>query len=183
MGFTLRSFLLLKGIRAVTPERTHLLFRVSVLPAREASGRPKHATASGLSPFQESLAFRQSVSPPDAGCSHGFLPFRALHREPFLDVSAQNPLTRFADRAIARLIQLRPRVSIGPRPLLSDQPCRNPTAGQNALIGFVHQPDPTRSGKDPPGLCIHLTSRRALLPTDRWSLEVSIALPQVVGTA
>jgi hypothetical protein len=49
-------------------------------------------------------------------------------------------------------------------------PRRIATDGQTTLLGSPHRPDPVHSSVQPTGLCVHLTPRRALLPTVRCSL-------------
>ena len=51
-------------------------------------------------------------------------------------------------------------------------------------LGFLERPFvPEHSSDRTSGLCIHLSSRRALLSTGRWSLEVALTLPKVFGIA
>jgi hypothetical protein len=57
MGFTLRSFLLPKGIRTFPSGRTHLPFLPPVYPVR-STGPARQAAVPGFQPFQESLATR-----------------------------------------------------------------------------------------------------------------------------
>jgi hypothetical protein len=50
-----------------------------------------------------------------------------------------------------------------------------------ALIGFLHQRSPVRSDEAFTGICVHLASRRTLLPTGRCALANLFALPQPLG--
>jgi hypothetical protein len=52
-------------------------------------------------------------------------------------------------------------------------------SAEAALIGFPHRPHPAHSDKPSPGLCIDLSSGRALLPTLRRSLGDVLALPEL----
>jgi len=75
VGFTLRSFLLPKGIRAFPPGRTHLPFRLPVYPM------PKHqAGSTGYGSWVLTLSEVPGdphvFSTRTAGCSLGFHPFR-----------------------------------------------------------------------------------------------------------
>jgi hypothetical protein len=53
----------------------------------------------------------------------------------------------------------------------------------DAPLGFVHRLNPERSDERFTGLCVHLASCRALLPTTRCSLAKPSALPQSPGSA
>jgi hypothetical protein len=82
MGFTLRSFLLPKGIRAFPLGRTHLPFHPPVYPV------PKHGAGStGCGSWVSTLSRvpgdRRVFSAPTAGCSLGFHPSRAHPRKPW----------------------------------------------------------------------------------------------------
>jgi len=71
MGFTLRSFLLAKGIRRFPAGRTHVpLVRVQERPKAILYGLT--TSVSGLCSFREFLAIEPVFSGPIAGCSLGF---------------------------------------------------------------------------------------------------------------
>jgi hypothetical protein len=64
MGFTLRSFLLPKGTRAVSTRMSPPAVSPSGVTSTRGAGPARSAAASGFSPFRESLATWQSVNPP-----------------------------------------------------------------------------------------------------------------------
>jgi hypothetical protein len=72
MGFTLRSFLLAKGTRAITTRMAPPAVSPAGIPVARSDGPAPRAAASGIQPFRESLALQQSFNLPLAGCSLGF---------------------------------------------------------------------------------------------------------------
>jgi hypothetical protein len=146
LGFTLRSFLLPKGIRPFPGRMDPPTVPPAGTPATEAKGRPLRATVSGLCPFLESLAAGRGFRASTAGCSLGFLPPRARSRQPWRDF-ARAPLTRFVRVAVTRRPDRRLRVSIGSRLVLPRSPaCKHAKASKAALPGFPHRVDPVHSG-------------------------------------
>jgi len=91
MGFTLRSFLLAKGIWRFPAGRTHI-------PLAAAQECPKAfvyelaTSVSGLCSFRESLAIKPVFSGSTTGCSLGFFSSRACGQKPCRDF-ARTPLT------------------------------------------------------------------------------------------
>jgi hypothetical protein len=76
MGFTLRSFLLAKGIRRFPAGKTHMLFdRRPRVP--EGIRNERATSVSGLCSFRESLAIKPVFSGLIAGCSRGVHSSRA----------------------------------------------------------------------------------------------------------
>jgi hypothetical protein len=112
LGFTLRSFLLQKGTRAITARMSPLTVSPASDPDAGALGRPSRPRFLGFNPSRSpwrpvrGLA-RQPLDAPMGLALPGFT-CESLGR-----TFARPPLTRFADPAITRLARRRPRVSIG----------------------------------------------------------------------
>jgi len=84
---------------------------------------------------------------------------------------APAPPTRFAGRSLSTGARRRLGVSIGSRLALPRNVLGEPAhADRTTLLGFSHRPDPARASDAPPGLCVHLVSRRTLPPTVRHAL-------------
>jgi hypothetical protein len=110
LGFTLRSFLLSKGIRAFPPGCTHVPFLPAVI-LPQCDRAEDRAAVSGLRPFRESLAPDRAFNATAAGCSPGFRPSRAFGNDLVRDF-ARTPLVRFSCTP-RRGVPRRSRVSIG----------------------------------------------------------------------
>jgi hypothetical protein len=110
LGFTLRSFLLSKGIRAFPPGCTHIPF-LPVVFLPQGDRAEDRAAVPGLRPFRESLASNRAFNAIAAGCSPGFRPSRAFGDDLARDF-AQAPLLRFSCTP-RRGVPRRSRVSIG----------------------------------------------------------------------
>jgi hypothetical protein len=166
LGFTLRSFLLPKGIRPFPGRMDPPTVPPAGTPATEAKGRPLRATVSGLCPFLESLAAGRGFRASTAGCSLGFPPSRVRSRQPWRD-SARPPLTRFIGVAVTRRPDRRPRVSIGSRLVLPRSPaCKHVKASKSTLLGFPHRVDPVHSGL-PGALAMCSPFAASCIATDR----------------
>jgi hypothetical protein len=99
LGFTLRSFLLLRGIRVFPPERTHLPFNQAFLPTSTMLGRPAWPRFPGFDPLK-------SPSQPMVWLTHrlpdaplGFTPLGSIGRNLAQDFS-WTPLSCLTDRAV-----------------------------------------------------------------------------------
>jgi hypothetical protein len=138
-------------------------FFPSVFPSAEANGPAQRAAASGLRPFRESLAAGRGLARRLLAAPLGFTLLGSsgvrLARN-----FARAPLSRFANPRPKARIRRRPRVSIGARLTPSASTGKPAAAGGATLPGFLHQYDPGYSSEPTPGLCVHLVSRRALLP-------------------
>jgi hypothetical protein len=122
MGFTLRSFLLPKGIRTFPSGRTHLPFLPPVIPCAEhkagSAGRGSWVLALPGVPDDTCV-----ISAPAAGCSPGFRPSRARREDLDRDF-ARPPPTRFGVHPAPRSLDqspLRPICSRG-KPRGGDKP-------------------------------------------------------------
>jgi hypothetical protein len=115
MGFTLRSFLLRKGIPPVSEQDNPPTVPPACIPFAEASGRLAGRSSWVFNLFKVpggSHVFSTST----AGCSLGFLPSKALHENLGWDF-AQPPLTRFpSDRSRTAAPQSLDRSSLQPHP-------------------------------------------------------------------
>jgi hypothetical protein len=77
LGFTLRSFLLPKGIRGFRPGSTHLPLNLAVFPPPKRRAGPTGLGYWVLT-LSEAPRDRRGFSPPTAGSSLGFRPSRVL---------------------------------------------------------------------------------------------------------
>jgi hypothetical protein len=171
MGFTLRSFPLSQGIRTFPSESTHLPFSPPVPPSPKATTRPGKPRLLGFAPCESPLPAVHAVNMRAAGCSPGVPPFqgspaKALPGIPPGLLSRTSPLRR-TRRTLQPVPQSFNRPSLG----LSPQTLANRRLQALAtLLGFLHRPVPDHSSDEPPGIWVHLSPRRTLLPTDRRSL-------------
>ena len=78
MGFTLRRFLLLEGIRGVTTRKDPHAVSPSDVPAAEAPDRPDRLRLLGFVPSRSPLQSRGCLAHLAAGASHGFDSSRAI---------------------------------------------------------------------------------------------------------
>ncbi len=113
LGFTLRSFLLAKGIRRVSAGMNPPTVSPVGDPAAEAMGRPNGPRFLGFHP-SESPWRPSGVYSPAAGCSLGFLPLRVSRRAP---CPGFRPNSFLALRRVGRIDRphRRPGVSMGIR--------------------------------------------------------------------
>jgi len=81
LGFTLRSFLLPKGIHAFPPGSTHLPFPLPVYPVR-STGPARQAAVPGFLPFRESLATETCLASHPLAAPLGFA-FQGSPRRPW----------------------------------------------------------------------------------------------------
>jgi len=151
---------------ALPPRSPHLPFSLSVLPSRKRWAGPDRLRFLGFDPFESPWRSGKGLVCQPLDAPLGF----ALPGPTFgslVQAFTRTPLTHFANRTIARPTGRCPRVSISLRSAFSATPCRNTVNGQ----GRPHRvPAPCRSltfRRGIPGLCVHLSSRRALLPTAR----------------
>jgi len=142
VGFTLRSFLLSKGIRAFPSGRTHLPFRPPVYPMRmHQAGSTGYG--SWVLTLSEVPDDPHVFSTRPAGCSLGFGPSRVRQRKPWpgFRPASSHALLAFRPR--------RPGVSIGSRPG-SAPGGKPPDSHDPTLLGFSHQHRPSHSGSSHP---------------------------------
>jgi len=152
--------------RALPPRSPHLPFRLSVLPSRKRWAGPDRLRFLGFHPFESPWRPGKGLVCQPLDAPLGFtLPGSTFGS--LVQAFTRTPLTHFANRTIARLASRCPRVSISLRPASSAAPCRNTVSGR----GHPHRVlAPCRSQtfrREVPGLCVHLSSRRALLRTAR----------------
>jgi len=141
----------------------------AVVPVRQSAGPAQQAAVPGLRPCRRfrrltvGLARRPAVAP------LGFtLP--GLAAGAWVGISP-NLLSRAFPAEPCGSAARRLTVSIGSGlvpPALRGCPSRR---GRTALIGFPHRSDPEHASACLPGLCVHLSPRRTLLPTGRRSLD------------
>jgi hypothetical protein len=175
---TLRSFPLPKGIRRVSARKHPLTVLPAVSPAAEATGRPGRPRFLGFYPFESpSRSDRCLICRPPAA-PLGFCPSRVFEQGPR---PGFRPVSSHALRGSGEQARRRPRVSIGTCPAPCAPRSELPTAHAATLLGFPHRRDPRHSDRAPPGLCVHLTPRRASLPTARRSWGSNLALPESLG--
>jgi hypothetical protein len=178
LGFTLRRFPLQDGIRAFRPESPHLPFEPSGIPAAEAPDRPDGSRFLGFSSL-ESLADEQVFSPPPAGSSLGFLPFRVLPRRPR---SGFRPTSSLALRSTAFAASPAPQSFNQPSPGLSHLPHRS-TAAEKGNPLRVPAPVHSRTFKWSPNLAYGFASRRVMhcCRSARRSSVGPATLPELSG--
>jgi hypothetical protein len=130
MGFTLRSFLLPKGIRGVTTRKGPPTVEPGGIPAAEAPGRPDRLRFLGFYPFESPCRSDKGLArrPLDAPLGSALLGYSGedLGRD-----FAPPPLTRFTDPATNHRVHQRPRVSISLRSASSPRPRRSTAVGQS----------------------------------------------------
>jgi hypothetical protein len=111
MGFTLRSFLLAEGIRAVTTRKDPPTVSPSGIPAAIAPGRPDRPRFLGFCPSESPWRSNKGLTrrPLDAPLGFALLGYsgKGLDRG-----FTRSPLSRFSSPAINRRVRRRPRVSI-----------------------------------------------------------------------
>jgi hypothetical protein len=118
---------------------------------------------------------RAGFSTPTAGGSHGLHPSRVCQRTPCSGFHPSSSHALSEDR-------LESRKPAAPRSLdqcPSGLDRGSPQAGRAAeatLLGFLHLSDPDHKSDGAPGLCVHLSPRRALLPTAQRSLGTQASL-------
>jgi hypothetical protein len=151
LGFALRSFLLLQGIRTSPPGSPHIPFLPPFLPAAKTTGRSRWAAVSGLRPLRESLAIEHVFSTPTAGCSPGIHPSWANQPASWLEFrrASSHALTGRND---ARLGRRRLRVSIDARLTSSLRRASTTPGRDNPLRVFAPASIHCRSGAPPSGL-------------------------------
>jgi hypothetical protein len=168
MGFPLRSVPLSEGTRAFPPTSTHIPFHLTVLPPPERRAGPP-SRGSWASTLPRVPRARRVINAPTAGYSLGVLPFEGLPAKALSGVPsgllsrASQPMHPKGDARVHL------RVSIGLRLVPSENPASLRRPDGTTLLGFPCQYDPTHSSEPASGLWVHLSPRRALLPTDRWS--------------
>lgn len=144
--------------------RTHLPFRSPVyLRTRKCEGRLDEPRFLGFDPPGESLAVRRVVSTPTAGCSRGLDPSKVPDESLDRDF-ARSPLTRFPGSAYASPPAPQSIDQLPPRLLRPSEQARS-GKGEAPSEGFCTGPLPIIRIRLSPGLCVHLTPRRTLLPT------------------
>jgi hypothetical protein len=165
--------------RVSTWKDPHAVFPAVVTVAK-GNGPARQAAASGLWPSRESLATDTVLARRALAAPMGFaLPGssdRSLRRD-----RSRCPLTRFADA---------PESAPGGAPESQSAPVwfrpltvASHTGGRNNPLRVFAPAQSHAFGQPPSGLCIHLGSRRALLSTNRPSLEAPTALPELLGPA
>jgi hypothetical protein len=121
MGFTLRSFLLRKGIRGVTTRKGPPTVQPAVAPTTITLGRPNRPRFLGFYPSRSPSRSDRGLArrSPDAPMGFALLGFSggSLDRD-----FAQPPLTHFAGSTTSRQTHRRPRVSISSRSASSAAP-------------------------------------------------------------
>jgi hypothetical protein len=181
MGFTLRSLPLSKSSRAFPLARTHLPFLLAFLPPPKRWAGPQ-GRGSWVSTSQESLANEHVVSAPPAGYSPGFRPSRACRWKPCpgSPPNSSHALPGASDRSLATACAS--EYQSAPTWFHPRRHTEAQRADRTALLGFSHRSFPQHANRLASGLWVHLATRRALLPTDRRSLEATSILPELSGT-
>jgi hypothetical protein len=113
MGFTLRSFLLPKGTRAVSTRMSPPAVSPSGVTSTRGAGPARSAAASGFSPFRESLATWQSVNPP----ARWILPWVLASQGP-PSMTSPGP----SPGLLSRALQTRRLLAVPPAPRSIDRP-------------------------------------------------------------
>jgi hypothetical protein len=130
VGFTLRSLLLPKGIRAVTTQKGPPTVYPGGIPAAEAPDRPDRPRFLGFYPFESPWRSNKGLArrPLDAPLGFTLLGYSGedLGRD-----FALPPPTRFVDPTTNRRTHRRPGVSISLRPASSVRPRRSTAVGQS----------------------------------------------------
>jgi hypothetical protein len=130
VGFTLRSFLLPKGIRCVTTRMGPPTVQPAVAPAAEALGRPNRPQFLGFDPSRSPLRSDGGLArrSPDAPMGLTLLGSsgESLDRD-----FARSPLTHFAGPTTSRRTHRCPRVSISSRSASSAAPYLSTGNGQD----------------------------------------------------
>jgi hypothetical protein len=170
MGFTLRSFLLPEGIRAVTTRMRPLTVSPDGAPAAVAEGRPNRRRFLGFNPsgspwWSDGGLARRPLAAPLGFALLGYPAVSLVQdfaRTPLSHFSASGDYSpgRTAPQSVARLTThpihlMRPKVH---------------RTDQATLLGFSHLLDPAHYGEGTSGLLVHLTPRPALLriPDAPW---------------
>jgi len=142
MGFTLRSFLLPKGIQGVSARKDPPTVSPAGIPCAEhkagSTGRGSWVLTLPRVPGDQHV-----FSAPATGCSLGFGPSRVRQRKPWpgFRPASSHALVAFQPR--------RPGVSIGSRPG-SAPGGKPPDTLDPTLLGFSHQHRPSHSGSSHP---------------------------------
>jgi hypothetical protein len=159
LGLPLRSFLLPKGIAAVSRGKNPpIVYPAGFLIAHPYLPTCRRAAIFGLCPFRESLRERDGFSTLPAGCSLGFCPSRVYPCIPwpgFCPASSHALSSHTRPRSSAIATEHSPRrlrVSISlhlapPAPAAAPQ-----ETGKAALLGFPHRSVPEHSSRPPSGL-------------------------------
>jgi hypothetical protein len=99
LGFTLRSFLLPKGIPAVSDRKNPLTVSPTGIPVARAAGRHGRPRFLGFAPFEESLAANVCLARQPLDAPLGFT-LRGLQATSLDRAFTKPPLTRFTDRVL-----------------------------------------------------------------------------------
>jgi hypothetical protein len=133
----------------------------------KAMDRPKRAPVPGVRPSRESLAADKGLSSRPLDAPLGLSLLRSSG-ENLVRTFVRTPLSRFAPRQLPATASA-PQ-SIDRLPLGSIRsPPQATTMDDAAFLGFLHRAGPKHESEPLTGLCVHLTSRRTLLPTVRRS--------------
>jgi hypothetical protein len=171
----LRSVPLQQGIRTVTgPDAPTYRFSPRC-SRRQPPGRTAEPRFLGFDPCRSPLrtSLRLTNSSPDAPLRFslpGSCQPRILPRLPPEFLSFASPLGEPKLSSGRRF-----RVSIDPRLATSATTPKYGITDKATLLGFLCLPIPDRWSAANSGLCVHLLSRRTLLPTARQSLEIANA--------
>jgi hypothetical protein len=112
MGFTLRSFLLSKGIRGVSTRKHPPTVQPSGIPAAEAPGRPDRPRFLGFNPSESPWRLNKGLACQPLVPPLGFA-LLGYSGENLARDFARPPPSRFAGPATNRRARRRPGVSIG----------------------------------------------------------------------
>jgi len=164
---------------AFPPGSTHMPFLPSLFPSAIADRPAQRTAASGFQPFRESLTTSVGLGRPSSAAPLGFTLLGHLGDRLARDF-ARTPLPRLATTSLTACCRRRLRVSINHR-LVPPAARRTARTGETALLGFRRLYASEHSGGASSGLCVHLTSRRALPPTGRLSWDDGLALPELLG--
>jgi len=167
MGLTLRRFPLPEGIACVSARKNPRTVGLSVIPTPKRRAGPIDLGFWALA-LPGVPCDRQVFKPTATGASLGFHPSRVNQRKlwPRFPPASSHALGRCSgEPPHPRTPQSVDQPSLGPT-----QRCAGAQAGKATLIGFLHRTHPDHSSLPPPGLCVHLSSGRALLPERRGSL-------------
>jgi hypothetical protein len=164
---------------ALLPVRPTYRFAYRCSHRPKALGRPNRLRFLGFCPFEspwrsDGVLVHRPLDAPLGFC----LPGLAIGN--LAQAFTRAPLSRFADLTIARRAPAPQSIHRSPT-RLSDEWCRNTTSGGGSPHRLLAPANPVRSDERFTGICVHLASCRALLPTIRCSLADLFALPQPLG--
>jgi hypothetical protein len=151
--------------------------------AAEAATRPGRPRLLGFHPSESPSRAGVCLARRFAGCSLGFPPFQGTLARALNRGLTRPPLTRLLEPSPEGRVSRRLRVSIGSHLVPPTSAGKPADMAGTTLLGFSHLAGPEHSGEASPGLCVHLTLCRALLPTSQRSLGVPTPCRNCSGSA